>query len=230
MTLALHGGTPVRTAPWPSWPPPLDAAQRKLVTEVLESGLWGATQGGGVTDDLAAAFARRSAVPFGVAVGNATLGLFAALRGLGVGPGDEVIVPAYTFVASATAVLLAGATPVLADVDPADLHLSPEAVRAALTPRTAALMPVHLAGSPADMDPLTALAAEHGLAVVEDAAQAHGATRDGLRAGAAGVAGGFSFYPGKNLGAFGDGGAVTTSDPELAAKVRSLANHGRSGT
>lgn len=176
MTLAIHGGTPVRSASWPAWPPPLDPAQRELVTKVLESGLWGATQGGSVVADLTAAFASRSGVPYGVAVGNATLGLFAALRGLGVGRGDEVIVPAYTFVASATAVLLAGAVPVVADVDPVDLHLSPGAVRDAVTGRTAAIMPVHLAGSPADMDPLNDLAARHGLAVVEDAAQAHGAT------------------------------------------------------
>ncbi|MBB6349144.1 DegT/DnrJ/EryC1/StrS family aminotransferase [Nonomuraea muscovyensis] len=226
MTLALHGGTPVRTAPWPSWPPPLDAAQRKLVTEVLESGLWGATQGGGVTDDLAAAFARRSAVPYGVAVGNATLGLFAALRGLGVGPGDEVIVPAYTFVASATAVLLAGATPVLADVDPADLHLSPEAVRAALTPRTAALMPVHLAGSPADMDPLTALAAEHGLAVVEDAAQAHGAAYRDRPVGGLGDAGVYSFQSSKAMTA-GEGGLIVCREAAAYEAIWSACNVGR---
>ncbi|WP_344835800.1 DegT/DnrJ/EryC1/StrS family aminotransferase [Nonomuraea dietziae] len=139
---------PVRTAPWPSWPPPIDDAQRKLVTDVLESGLWGATQGGSVVSDLTAAFAALSGVPYGVAVGNATLGLFAALRGLGVGPGDEVVIPAYTFVASATSVLLAGATPRhrrRRPRGPAPVH---GRVEAAITSRTTAVMPVHLAGSP----------------------------------------------------------------------------------
>ncbi|GAA3200138.1 DegT/DnrJ/EryC1/StrS family aminotransferase [Nonomuraea roseoviolacea] len=226
MTLALHGGTPVRTAPWPSWPPPLDAAQRELVGKVLESGRWGATQGGGVTDDLAAAFAAASAAPYAVAVGNATLGLFAALRGLGVGPGDEVVVPAYTFVASATAVLLAGAVPVIADVDPADLHLSPDAVRAALTGRTAAVMPVHLAGGPADMDPLNALAARHGLAVVEDAAQAHGAEYRGRPVGGLGHAGVYSFQASKAMTA-GEGGMIVCRDE---AAYEAIWPASRSGT
>ncbi|MEV0199688.1 DegT/DnrJ/EryC1/StrS family aminotransferase [Nonomuraea sp. NPDC050691] len=226
MTLALYGGTPVRTAPWPSWPPPLDDAQRELAGKVLESGRWGATQGGGVTDDLAAAFAARSATPYGVAVGNATLGLFAALRGLGVGPGDEVIVPAYTFVASATAVLLAGAVPVIADVDPAHLHLSPDAVRAALTGRTAAVMPVHLAGSPADMDPLNALAGRHGLAVVEDAAQAHGAEYRGRPVGGLGHAGVYSFQASKAMTA-GEGGLIVCRDEAAYEAIWSVCNLGR---
>lgn len=199
MTLALDGGTPVRTDPWPAWPPPLDPAQRDLVTKILDSGLWGATQGGGACESLTAAFARLSGVGHGVAVANATLGLFAALRGLGVKPGDEVIVPAYTFVASATSVLLAGAVPVIVDVDPADLHLSAAAVEAAITPRTAAIMPVHLAGSPADMDDLNAVAARHGLVVVEDAAQAHGATYKGRPIGGLGDAGVYSFQASKAM-------------------------------
>lgn len=226
MTLALHGGTPVRSAPWPAWPPPLDAAQRALVTEVLESGRWGATQGGSAVTDLTAAFARRSGVPYGVGVGNATLGLFAALRGLGVGRGDEVIVPAYTFVASATAVLLAGATPVIADVDPVDLHLSPEAVEAALTGATAAIMPVHLAGSPADMDPLNALAARHGLVVVEDAAQAHGATYKDRPIGGLGDAGVYSFQASKAMTA-GEGGLIVCRDEAAYEAIWSVCNLGR---
>ncbi|MFG1683029.1 DegT/DnrJ/EryC1/StrS family aminotransferase [Nonomuraea sp. NPDC049269] len=226
MTLALHGGTPVRSAPWPAWPPPLDAAQRALVTEVLESGRWGATQGGSAVTDLVAAFAHRSGVPYAVAVGNATLGLFAALRGLGVGRGDEVIVPAYTFVASATAVLLTGATPVIADVNPVDLHLSPEAVEAALTGRTAAIMPVHLAGSPADMDPLNALAARHGLVVVEDAAQAHGATYKGRPVGGLGDAGVYSFQASKAMTA-GEGGLIVCRDEATYEAIWSVCNLGR---
>ncbi|MEV4009364.1 DegT/DnrJ/EryC1/StrS family aminotransferase [Nonomuraea angiospora] len=226
VTLAIHGGTPVRSAPWPAWPPPLDPAQRELVTKVLESGLWGATQGGSVVADLTGAFARRSGVPYGVAVGNATLGLFAALRGLGVGRGDEVIVPAYTFVASATAVLLAGAVPVIADVDPVDLHLSPGAVRDAVTGRTAAIMPVHLAGSPADMDALNDLAARHGLSVVEDAAQAHGATYRDRPVGGLGDAGVYSFQASKAMTA-GEGGLIVCRDQAVHDRVWSACNVGR---
>ncbi|WP_327582818.1 DegT/DnrJ/EryC1/StrS family aminotransferase [Nonomuraea sp. NBC_00507] len=226
MTLAVNGGTPVRTAPWPSWPPPLDAAQRELVTAVLESGHWGATQGGSACADLTAAFARRSGVAYGIAVGNATLGLFAALRGLGVGPGDEVIVPAYTFVATATAVLLAGATPVIADVDPVDLHLSASATEAAVTSRTAAIIPVHLAGSPADMDALNAVAARHGLAMVEDAAQAHGATYRGRPIGGLGDAGVYSFQSSKAMTA-GEGGLIVCRDQAVHAAIWSVCNLGR---
>ncbi|TXK39655.1 DegT/DnrJ/EryC1/StrS aminotransferase family protein [Nonomuraea sp. C10] len=226
MTLAIHGGSPVRTDPWPAWPPPLDPRQRELVMDVLESGRWGATQGGSVVTDLVAAFARAARVPYGVAAGNATLGLFAALKGLGVGRGDEVIVPAYTFVASATAVLLAGAVPVIADVDPAHLHLSPDAVRDALTPRTAAVMPVHLAGSPADMDPITDLAARHGLVVVEDAAQAHGAAYKDRPVGGLGDAGVFSFQSSKAMTA-GEGGLVVCRDESAYEAIWSVCNVGR---
>ncbi len=226
MTLALYGGAPVRTSPWPAWPPPLDGAQRERVTAVLDSGLWGATQGGSACAELAAAFARRSGAEHAVTVGNATLGLFAALRGLGVGPGDEVIVPAYTFVASATAVLLAGATPVIADVDADDLHLSADTVRAALTPRTAAIMPVHLAGSPADMDPLTELATRHGLAVIEDAAQAHGATYRDRPVGGLGDAGVYSFQASKAMTA-GEGGLIVCRDQAVHDAVWSVCNLGR---
>jgi dTDP-4-amino-4,6-dideoxygalactose transaminase len=226
VTLALHGGTPVRTEPWPSWPPPMDEAQRKLVADVLDSGRWGATQGGTVCADLTRAFARLSGVEYGVAVGNATLGLFAAFRGLGVGPGDEVIVPGYTFVASATSVLLAGAVPVIVDVDPADLHLSAAAVEAAITPRTAAIMPVHLAGSPADMDPLNAVAARHGLKVVEDAAQAHGATYRERPIGGLGDVGVYSFQASKAMTA-GEGGLIVCRSEADFAAIWSVCNLGR---
>ncbi|WP_232661298.1 DegT/DnrJ/EryC1/StrS family aminotransferase [Pseudonocardia sp. TRM90224] len=226
MTLALDGGRPVRTDPWPSWPPPLDPAQRALVTAVLESGQWGATQGGTVVADLAAAMAAQSGAPHAVATGNATLGLFAALRGLGVGPGDEVVVPAYTFVASATAVLLAGAVPVAVDVDATDLHISPAAVEAALTARTAAIMPVHLAGSPADMDAICAVAARNGLAVVEDAAQAHGAAYQGRPVGGIGDAGVFSFQSSKAMTA-GEGGMIICRNPDVHEAIWSVCNLGR---
>ncbi|WP_214320068.1 DegT/DnrJ/EryC1/StrS family aminotransferase [Nonomuraea sediminis] len=226
MTLALDGGAPVRAKPWPSWPPPLDPAQRALVTEVLESGRWGASQGGEVGSRFVTALAGMAGVPYGVGVANATLGLFAALRGLGVGPGDEVIVPAYTFVASAASVILAGATPVIVDVDPSDLHLAAGAVEAAVTGRTAAIMPVHLAGSPADLDALAAVAVRHGLRIVEDAAQAHGATYRGRPVGGLGDAGVFSFQSSKAMTA-GEGGAVVCRDESAYEAIWSVCNLGR---
>jgi dTDP-3-amino-3,4,6-trideoxy-alpha-D-glucose transaminase len=148
------------------------------------------------------------------------------LRALGIGPGDEVLVPAYTFVATWLAVSAVGAVPVGVEVDPATYNIDVDAARAALGERTAAIVPVHLRGEPADMDGVRELAEEHGLAVLEDAAQAHGARHRGRRVGGLGRAAAFSFYPAKNLGAFGDGGAVTTDDAELAAGVRLLRNYG----
>lgn len=150
-----------------------------------------------------------------------------ALLAAGIQPGDEVIVPAQTFVATLEAVTQAGGRPVPAEIGELDYGLDPAAAEAALTARTAFLLPVHLYGQMADMRALRSLASRHGLAIVEDACQAHGAERDGLRAGAAGIAGAFSFYPAKNLGAFGDAGALTTDDAELAASVRALREHGQ---
>lgn len=150
-----------------------------------------------------------------------------ALIAAGLGPGDEVIAPAQTFVATVEAVTQAGCTPVLADVGALDYALDPAAAEAAVTERTAGLLPVHLYGQMADMRALSALADSRGLKLVEDACQAHGAERDGLRAGAAGLAGAFSFYPAKNLGAMGDAGALATDDANLAATVRSLREHGQ---
>lgn len=163
-----------------------------------------------------------------VGVANGTDALVLALRGLGIGPGDEVVVPANTFVATAEAVVLAGARPRFADVDPATLLMTAQTLAESVTSRTAAVLVVHLYGQPADMDALGVVAERAGLALIEDAAQAHGATWRERPAGSMGRVGCFSFYPGKNLGAFGDGGALVTSDPELADTVRSLRNHGRS--
>lgn len=163
-----------------------------------------------------------------VGVANGTDALHLLLRALGIGPGDEVLVPANTFIATAEAVVLAGASPRFVDVDPETLLLTSELVEQAITPSTAAVIPVHLYGHVADVQAIEEVARRHGLKMLEDAAQAHGATRDGVRAGGTGVAAAFSFYPGKNLGAFGDGGAVVTDDSALADLVRSLANHGRS--
>ena len=162
-----------------------------------------------------------------VGVANGTDALLLVLRGLGIGEGDEVLVPANTFVATVEAVVLAGATPRFVDVDPDTMLMTAAHVEAALTERTAAVMAVHLYGQMPDMDALLAVTSKAGVALIEDAAQAHGATWRGRPAGSWGAAGCFSFYPGKNLGAFGDGGAVVTNDDALERRLRSLCDHGR---
>ncbi len=161
-----------------------------------------------------------------VGVGNGLDALHLILRAMNIGEGDEVIVPANTYIASWLAVSYAGATPVPVEPDARTHNLNAELIEDAITPRTRAVMPVHLYGQPAEMDPINEIAARHGLRVIEDAAQAHGAKYKGRSAGALGDAAGFSFYPGKNLGALGDGGAVVTNDAELADAVRVLANYG----
>ena len=172
-------------------------------------------------------FAAYCGADHAVGVANGTDALELILRGLGVGRGDEVIVPTNTFVATAEAVCAAGATPRFVDVDPDTLLIDPGAAAAAIGTATAAIIAVHLFGGVAPMAPLAALAERHGLILVEDAAQAHGARYDGRRTGALARAAAFSFYPGKNLGALGDGGAVVTRDGPLAERVRALADHGR---
>jgi len=161
-----------------------------------------------------------------VGVGSGTDALALALRALGIGPGHEVIVPANTFIATAEAVSVAGATPRFVDVDPATGLITAEIVERAITPRVRAVMPVHLYGATVDMDPLLEVARAAKIAVVEDACQAHGARYRGRRVGALGDIGCFSFYPAKNLGAWGDGGAAVTNRPELAERVRLLRSHG----
>jgi dTDP-4-amino-4,6-dideoxygalactose transaminase len=161
-----------------------------------------------------------------VGVASGTDAIELALRACGVGPGDEVVTAANTCVPTVAAIEAAGATPVLVDVDEASFTLDPAALPAALTERTRAIIPVHLYGQTAELAPISAFAREHGLRVVEDAAQAHGAEYEGARAGTLGDAAAFSFYPTKNLGALGDGGAVVTDDPELAERVRRLREYG----
>jgi dTDP-4-amino-4,6-dideoxygalactose transaminase len=163
-----------------------------------------------------------------VGVANGTDALQLTLTALGVGPGDEVIVPANTFIATAAAVVRCGASPRFADVSGETLLMTPLTLKAAITPRTRAVIIVHLYGQMPDMTELLAVAGDEQILVIEDAAQAHGAEWAGQRAGSFGVAACFSFYPGKNLGAFGDAGAVVTAHPQLADRIRALANHGRS--
>lgn len=172
-------------------------------------------------------FAAYCEAPFAVGVDSGISALELTLRAWGIGPGDEVITAANSFIASASAISFTGATPVLVDVSPDTLLMTPETVKRAITPRTRAIMPVHLYGQPVDMDPLMELASAHGLRVLEDACQAHGARYKGRRVGSLGHAAAFSFYPGKNLGAYGDGGMVVTRDESLAARIQELRNYGQ---
>jgi dTDP-4-amino-4,6-dideoxygalactose transaminase len=171
-------------------------------------------------------FAAYCEAEYCVGVGNGLEALHLILRAYGIGPGDEVIVPANTYIATWLAVSQCGATPVPVEPDDRTFNIDPSLIEAAITPRTKVILPVHLYGQPADLDPIKALAARHDLKVIEDAAQAHGARYKGRRVGGLGDAAGFSFYPGKNLGALGDGGAVVTNDAELADRVRVLRNYG----
>ena len=199
--------------------PELDAA----VTRVLRSG-WFVL--GKEVSAFEASFAAYCEAGHCVGTANGLDALRLALGALGVGPGDEVIVPSHTFIATWLAVSECGAVPVPVEPDEATFNIDPARIEAAVTSRTKAIVPVHLYGQPADLDPILAVAEAHGLAVVEDAAQAHGARYKGRRVGAHGHAVAWSFYPGKNLGALGDGGAVTTDDPVLAQTIRALAKYG----
>jgi dTDP-4-amino-4,6-dideoxygalactose transaminase len=172
-------------------------------------------------------FAQYCGTSAAIGVDSGLSALELTLRAFEIGPGDEVITAANTFVATALAISAAGATPVLVDADPATMNIDPALVEDAITPRTKAIMPVHLYGQPADMDPILAIARRHGLVVIEDACQAHGARYHGRRAGSLGDAAAFSFYPSKNLGACGDAGAVTTDNAELEARLRLLRNYGQ---
>jgi dTDP-4-amino-4,6-dideoxygalactose transaminase len=194
------------------------------LARVLDSGRF---IGGASVERFEQEWATYCRTSYAVGMANGTDALHVALRALGIGPGDEVVVPTNTFVATAEAVVLAGATPRFADVSPETLLLTPATLEAALTSRTRAVIVVHLYGQMPDMEAISRVAASAGLAVLEDAAQAHGASRHGRPAGSLGHVGCFSFYPGKNLGAFGDAGAVVTDEFELARRIRSIHDHGR---
>ncbi len=196
------------------------------VHRVLRSGWF-------ILGDEVRAFEREFAAYCGtrhaIGVGNGTDALMLALKALGIGPGDEVITVAMTAAFGAFAITMAGATPVFVDIEAKTANMDPALLEAAITPRTKAIMPVHLYGQAADLGAIMAIAERRGIPVVEDAAQAHGAMYDGRRVGSVGRIAGFSFYPSKNLGAAGDGGAVTTDDPELAERVAMLRNGGQRG-
>ncbi len=174
-----------------------------------------------------AEFATAAGAQHAVGVGTGTDAIALTLRALGIGPGDEVITTPLSAAYSALAIMMAGATPVFADIDPGRLTIDPDAVEAVITRRTAAILPVHLYGQPADIVRLSSVATRHGLTIIEDACQAHLATCEGRPVGSFGAAAAFSFYPTKNLGALGDAGAVTTNDPALAAKLKRIRNGGQ---
>ena len=200
----------------------------EIEREYLACLLDGAYIGGPAVTAFEREWAAYCGADHAVGLANGTDALELSLTALGIGTGDEVVVPANTFIATAAAVVRAGATPRFADVSDDTLLITPQTLAAAITPRTRAVIIVHLYGQMPDMTGLLATAGQAGIAVIEDAAQAHGAEWAGRRAGSFGAAACFSFYPAKNLGAFGDAGAVVTSRPELADQIRALANHGRS--
>jgi dTDP-4-amino-4,6-dideoxygalactose transaminase len=225
--LALAGGKPLRSTSYPSWP---QAGPEELTAleRVLRSGNWSSSYGSEVRT-FEESFAEYQHARQGICVNSGEAALILAFKALQIPPGSEVIIPAYTFVASATAVVQVGAIPVFVDVDPDTYCIAPRALEEAIGPQTAAIMPVHFAGLPADMAPIMELAQHHGLKVLEDAAQAWGAHYGDRAVGAIGDAGGFSFQASKNLTA-GEGGIIVTDDAEVAATCRSLADCGRAVT
>src|SRR5437016_4587650 len=197
----------------------------RAIREVIESS---AFAGGPFVEKFEEEFAAFCGSSSAIAVGNGTDALWLSLLGLGIGEGDEVITVPNTFIATAEAITYCKARPVFVDVDPNTFTMNPAELEKSLTDKTKAIIPVHLFGQPADMDPILECARANGLFVVEDAAQAHGAQYKGQKAGTMGDAGCFSFYPGKNLGAFGEAGAVVTNDPELRKQIQVLRDHGQS--
>jgi len=237
--LAVFGGTPERAKPFPSWPA-FDENEEEAVLEVIRSGNWWRYSHGEAVQAAAAeagqppskvaefqgAFARMQGAKYGIACANGTAALDVTLKALGVGPGDEVIVPPYTFIATATAPLAVNAVPIFADIDFETFNIAPQRVEEAITARTKAIIPVHFAGQAADMDALLDIARRHNLAVVEDAAHGHGGTWKGRGLGSIGHAGTFSFQASKNMTA-GEGGLITTSDRGLAELCESYIWGGR---
>src|ERR1019366_3294838 len=223
-TLAILGGSAVRPRPFTAWPIFGKPEEARLL-RVLRSGNWGKLQGPEVAD-FEQRFAAMHGARHGIGVVNGTVSLRIALMAVGIKAEDEVIVPPYTFLATATAVVEANAVPVFADIDLETFNLDPKAVEAAITSRTRVIMPVHMAGQPADMDAIMAIAKRHKLIVIEDAAHAHGALYRQQPAGSIGHLGSFSFQSSKNLTS-GEGGIITTSDDALAEACRSIHNCGR---
>ena len=222
--LAINGGHPVRSAPFPAWPVS-DEREERLLLDVLHSGKWSILNGDKVKT-FQEKFAAYQDAKFAICVPNGTLAIQMALMALDIQPGDEVIAPAYTFIATVSTVIQIGARPVFVDIDPDTYDIDATKIEAAITPKTRAILPVHLAGQPADMGAVLEIARKHDLVVIEDACQAWGAEWDDRRVGALGSLGAFSFQLGKNITA-GEGGAIVTNDPELYERCWSLHNVGR---
>jgi dTDP-4-amino-4,6-dideoxygalactose transaminase len=223
-SLALLGGTAAKKKPFPPWPF-YDQKELDALREVLESRIWWRTPGT-QTKAFEEEFASYQGAAYGVAVTNGTHALEIVLQALGIKRGDEVIVPDYTFVATAGAVLFAGAVPVPVDVTPDTWCIDPDMVESAITPRTKAVIAVHMGGHPADLDRLTAIASRHGLALVEDCAHAHSSEWRGKKVGSSGIAGTFSFQASKLMTA-GEGGIIITADPDFERAARSVHDCGR---
>jgi dTDP-4-amino-4,6-dideoxygalactose transaminase len=221
--LAINGGDPVRQKPFIQFPI-FDDRELSALKEVLESGVWGGYHP--KVKEFEEAFADYQETSFGITAANGTVTLEVALQAAGISEGDEVIVPPISFIATATAVLRIGAVPVFVDIDGLTCNLSPQKVSEAITERTRAIIPVHFAGQPADMDALMGLAKRHHLVVIEDCAHAHGASWKGKSVGSFGDFGSFSFQASKNLTA-GEGGFLTTNNEGLAEIARSICNQGR---
>lgn len=203
---------------------PLKAEFQEAISEIIDCG---AFAGGPYVAKFEADYAAFTQSQHAIGVSNGTDALWLALLALGIGPGDEVITVPSTFMATAEAISYCGARPVFVDIDPVTYTMDPQHLQSVLTPRTRAVIPVHLFGQPADMQPIAEFAREHGLAIIEDAAQAHGSTYRAEPIGTRSDAACYSFYPGKNLGALGEAGAVTTNNPEVAEKIRTLRDHGQ---
>lgn len=224
--LAIDGGTPVKKTPMAPWPFYAEDEVQKTV-DVLRSGkvnYWT----GNETKQFEEEFARYHGMKHGIALGNGTLALELALIGYNIGPGDEVITTSRTFIASASCIVRVGATPIIVDVDPESQNLSVEAVKKAITPKTKAIIPVHLAGWPCDMDGLMSLAKEHGLKVIEDCAQAHGAKYKGRLVGSIGDMSAFSFCQDKIISTTGEGGVLLLNDTEIYERLWAFKDHGKS--
>src|SRR5688572_11944556 len=204
---------------------PFRAELRAAIEAVIDSS---AFAGGSFVEKFEREFATFCGAKFVSGVGNGTDALWFALLALGVGPGDEVITAPSTFMATAEAISYCGATPVFVDIEESTFNLDPQKLEKAITKKTKAIIPVHLFGQPADMDPILDVANKHGIPVLEDACQAHGSEYKGKRAGSLGIAAAFSMYPGKNLGALGEAGAITTNDPNLRQTMATLRDHGQS--
>lgn len=222
-TLAINGGKAVHTTGWPGWPPK-DPGYLEKLKAVIDNGVWGV--GGPMNTALTQEFKKVSDAEFIVPNTSGTIALELALRSLDVGAGDEVIVPPYTFIATASSVISVNAIPIFADIRPDTLCLDADAVEAAITPQTKAVTAVHIGGMPADMKALQAVCDKHGLALIEDCAQAHGAVYAGRKVGAVGNAGAFSFQSSKNITA-GEAGIMTTNDRATYGKAWSYVNVGR---